>query len=198
MRFLRSIPKRRYQKYSAYRPLLRSDFQYRCAYCLTHESHLGGEANFAIDHHRPRHGAFARPDLLSMYSNLYWTCRECNENKGDTWTTSEQEAQGIRWLDPCEEWGDHDLHWHITLDGDIHWLTPIGEYTIKRLRLHQRGWLKRHWRKLHQWQQRRTLLIEMVQTREIAAEDRIYWEQQIAELDEFLEPPIFHRPPQKR
>jgi hypothetical protein len=196
MLFVRSIPEHCYRRYTAYRPLLRHDFQFRCAYCLTLETHIGGEANFAIDHYRPRRGRFARPDLEAVYSNLYWVCRECNENKGDWWTTPEQEAAGIRWLDPCEPWGDHDLHWHITPDGEIHWLTPIGEFTVKRLRLHQRGWLKRHWRKLHQWQQRRTRLIEMLETREISTEERVLWDQQIAELDDLLNPPVFDRPRQ--
>jgi 5-methylcytosine-specific restriction endonuclease McrA len=98
MIFHRSIPEYSYRDYTRYRKLLRSDFQFRCAYCLTLETHIGGEANFTIDHYRPRRGRFARPDLEAVYSNLYWICRECNENKGDDWTTPEQEAAGIRWL----------------------------------------------------------------------------------------------------
>ena len=44
MIFVRSIPKRRYSDYKRYRQRLRRDFQYRCAYYLTHERFLGGEA----------------------------------------------------------------------------------------------------------------------------------------------------------
>ena len=194
MIFIRSAPKRRYRDYTAYCSLLRSDFHYLCAYCLTHESHLGGEANFAIEYHRPQNGKYGRPDLASEYTNLYWTCRECNENKADDWTTPEQEAEGIRWLDPCEPWGDHDDHWQITPDGEIRCLTPIGEYTVKKLMLDRREWLKRHWRKLHQWQQRRNALIEILETRDVFAEHRANLEQQIHELTEWLEPPVFSRP----
>lgn len=96
MIFRRSVPPRNYRDYTRYRKLLRADFQYRCAYCLTQEHPLGGEANFSIDHHRPRRGHYARPDLENVYTNLYWTCRECNENKADHWTSPEEEAQGFR------------------------------------------------------------------------------------------------------
>lgn len=149
MLFTRSIPPRSYQDYTRYRPLLRKDFQYRCAYCLTHEFYLGGEANFAIDHYRPRHGAFARPDLVNTYTNLYWCCNECNQNKADHHPNIEMESLGKRWINPCESWGDHDLHWHIDANGEVQWLTAAGEYTIKHLLFDRREWLKNHWRQMH-------------------------------------------------
>lgn len=54
MIFRRSLDVPALRDYRAYRdPYLRPDFQYRCAYCLTHEFYFlqgdGGE----IDHHRP-------------------------------------------------------------------------------------------------------------------------------------------------
>ena len=69
--------------YRAYRdPYLRPDFQYRCAYCLTHEFYFlqgdGGE----IDHYRPLHAKnhdFSH--LKNVYGNLYWTCGQCNLEK---------------------------------------------------------------------------------------------------------------------
>lgn len=71
MVFTRSIPDRVYADYAQYRPLLRLDFRYRCAYCLLHEFYLGGEAGCEIDHHRPQNGPSARPDLINVYENLY-------------------------------------------------------------------------------------------------------------------------------
>ena len=162
MIFIRSIPTRRYLKYTAYRPYLRSDFKYRCSYCLLHESHNGGEANFTIDHHRPRGGNHARPDLENEYTNLYWTCRECNQNKGSTWPSSEQLAAGYAWIDPCETWGDHDLHWKIDSDGEISWKSTTGEFTIKHLRLNRRSLLKRHWRNQYRWRLELDSLQELV------------------------------------
>ena len=49
----RRQPVRLYRDYTEYRPFLRQDFHYRCAYCLTHEYFVGGEAGCTIDHHRP-------------------------------------------------------------------------------------------------------------------------------------------------
>jgi len=65
MIFHRSIAVRRYQNHTAYRSLLRRDFQYRCAYCLTHEFYLGDEAGCCIDHHRPIKGRYASPDVIN-------------------------------------------------------------------------------------------------------------------------------------
>lgn len=93
MIFVRSVPKRLYRNYRSYRVLLRSDFRYHYAYCLTQEAFLGGEVNFAIEHYHPRNGPYARPDLENVYANLYWTCSECNGNKADQWSS------------PCEEVG---------------------------------------------------------------------------------------------
>ena len=170
MIFRRSNPRRAYRDYTRYRQRLRADFQHRCAYCLTQEHHLGGEANFSIDHHRPRRGLYARPDLENVYTNLYWTCRECNENKADRWTSPEEEARGLQWIDPCEHWGDHDLHWEISSEGTIRWLTPVGEYTIIRLRLHRRAWLKRHWQQLREWQQAHEELLQILAHKELPEE----------------------------
>ena len=110
MVFTRRVITRTYADYTRYRPALRQDFLYRCAYCLRHEYFLGGEAGCVIDHHRPKGGLYARPDLLTVYQNLYWCCHECNGNKGDTWPAPEQYTAGQRFLDPCKPEYDHNLH----------------------------------------------------------------------------------------
>src|SRR5687767_10620000 len=117
MIFTRSVPQRVYTDYARYRPLLRGDFRHRCAYCLTHEFYVGGEAGCEIDHHRPQKGPSARPDLVNVYENLFWCCRECNQNKGDVWPSAQEQAQDQRFLDPCRTEDDHDLHWTTHPDG---------------------------------------------------------------------------------
>src|SRR5262245_13291358 len=107
MIFTRSVLRVQYADYARYRPYLRVDFRYRSAYCLRHEGHNGGEANFCIDHHRPVRGPHGRPDLEGDYSTLYYTCCECNQNKGDTWPSAKQLAEGKRFLDPCQPEDDH-------------------------------------------------------------------------------------------
>lgn len=135
MIFTRSLPEREYADYTQYRPLLRRDFDHRCAYCLTQEFFLGGEAGFEIDHHHPVNGSLGRPELVAVYANLYWSCAECNQNKSDTWPSDEEYAQRHRFIDPCEEWGDHELHWKFHQDGTLEALTPEGEYTELHLML---------------------------------------------------------------
>jgi hypothetical protein len=196
MIFHRSVPPRRYRDYTRYRLLLRRDFQYRCAYCLTHERYLGGEAGCTIDHHRPQQGPYARPDLESDYTNLYWTCRECNDNKADTWPSSAEEARGMQFLDPCTPEGDHDLHWHTNPDGSVEAITLIGEYTIEHLKL-WRDQLTYHRARVYQWQQERDELVELLARKRMSPERRVRLEARLVALNEYLEPPVFDRPRQR-
>lgn len=192
MIFIRSSPPRRHRNYSRYRALLRKDLQHRCAYCLTHEYYVGGEAGCTIDHHRPLSGQYARPDLDCDYSNLYWTCRECNENKSDTWPSDEEYENGVRFLDPCTPDGDHDLHWEVQDNGSLAALTSCGEYTIEILQL-WRDQLQYHRARLYRWQLQRDNLINLLVRKRIHHEVRSRLETQIAELTELLEPPTFDR-----
>ncbi len=185
MIFIRSQPPP-CDHYSDYRESLREDFQNRCAYCLTREGHFpGGQVNFQIDHHRPQKGRYARPDLENVYANLYWTCHACNRRKSSIWPSPEQEAAGQKWLDPCEAWGDHDEHWRIFPDGEIIWLTPVGEYTVKKLRLAN---LKRHWQNLHRWRQKREEFLRRLPELPHSPE-RDAIEQILRELQDLIEPP---------
>jgi len=135
MIFERSNPPERYGDYRSYRPLLRHDFKYRCAYCRCHEYFLGGEAGCSIDHHRPVSSPYGRPDLIAEYENLYWCCRECNENKGAIWPSPNQYAQGFRFRDPCSPDDDHDLHLRILANGMLEPITNTGWFTSNRLKL---------------------------------------------------------------
>jgi HNH endonuclease len=126
-----------YANYRAYKPLLREDFQYRCAYCLLHEgqAQLGeGFQNFQIDHFRPRNSF---PELINVYDNLCYACRWCNRAKWQTWPTEEQLASGYRFVDPCAE----DLYKeHARLIPDTGKLQPktrAGDYTIREIRLNR-------------------------------------------------------------
>lgn len=116
--------------YEAYRPFLRRDFDFRCAYCLRHEFFFGGGEAGEIDHFRPRH---LFPNLLNNYDNLYWSCRKCNAVKGRTWQSADQTERGLRFLDPCAD--DQADHWQSRADGTLVALTPAGRYTIRHIRL---------------------------------------------------------------
>lgn len=82
-----SAPQRRrhgprgYLDYKHYKPWLRDDFSFRCAYCLCRETWLpDGEAYFGIDHVLPRSLASG---CLSTYDDLVYACSVCNACKKD-------------------------------------------------------------------------------------------------------------------
>ncbi len=192
MIFRRSIPERKYSDYTRHRPLLRHDFQHRCAYCLTHEHFLGGESGFEIDHYRPLNGPYGRPDLKAAYTNLYWSCGECNSNKGDTWPCPEDYEQGIRFIDPCEPEGDHDLHWRFHSDGTIESLTPAGEYTAEKLLL-WRPFLQARRAEMFRDQAEAQEIEEKIRNKEASEEIRVVLEQRLVDIKNRLEPPVYDR-----
>lgn len=118
------------ETYAAYRPFLRRDFDFRCAYCLRHEFFFGGGEAGEIDHFCPRH---LFPDLLNNYDNLYWSCRKCNSVKGGTWPSANQTERGLRFFDPCMD--DQTHHWQAHADGTLTALSLPGRYTIRHIRL---------------------------------------------------------------
>lgn len=70
----------KFDDYHKYKPYLRNDFSCRCAYCnLCDESVT---THFEIDHYIPK-DAFEskRPELLTLYDNLVYSCKKCNQAK---------------------------------------------------------------------------------------------------------------------
>jgi hypothetical protein len=195
MIFRRSQPPQ-YRDYHSYKQILREDFQFRCAYCLTHEFFLGGEAGCVIDHHRPIRGKYGRPDLASVYTNLYLGCDECNEDKSDTWPSEEEYARGERFIDPCEEWGDHDLHWQIETDGTLTPLTPEGRYTNDVLMLWRDSLVDRRAQQFRDQEEFRALQAEL-DTANLPDNIKTILQARLTDIVKRLEPPVFHRPRRK-
>ena len=123
------------RNYTEYKQVLRYDFYYCCAYCCISESEAGG-LNFTIDHYEPQ---LARKDLVNVYSNLMWTCSECNRRKGDRIAPPAAISAGFRFFRP-----DQDAHLdHFELDGNLlKHKTNAGYYTIEALDLNREA-LKR-------------------------------------------------------
>lgn len=132
MRVVRQSEVPRYTDYAKYKPLLRKDFFYRCAYCRHHERRFGQVAAMSVDHFKPK--SLFR-DLRVAYTNLYYCCGECNTYKGDKWPTQEQLDAGIRFVDVCaEEWEDHlEIRSDVTAGK-----TSIGTFTAEQIRLSRR------------------------------------------------------------
>ncbi len=134
MLFIRKETPPRFGSYTAYKPLLRRDFLFRCAYCLIHEGHFGGLRNFHIDHFQPK-GKF--PDLTLKYANLYYSCSVCNTTKGEVWPSPKEVAAGYSFADPCAV-DPYEMHFRLDDDRKLRPNTKTGQYTIGHLRLNRR------------------------------------------------------------
>jgi hypothetical protein len=110
-----------YQDYGSYKPWLRDEFEFRCAYCLCRERWSpSGDDSFSVDHRTPRSKA---PEGLCRYDNLVYACCECNSAKSD--------ALGVP--DPCDE--PYDSHLEVGADGTVHPRTTEGLFLIRACRL---------------------------------------------------------------
>lgn len=69
-----------YSAYESYRPWLRDEFAFRCAYCLKREAWGQVTFEFELDHFQPQS---LNPTLRVDYVNLVYACRRCNAVKGD-------------------------------------------------------------------------------------------------------------------
>lgn len=68
--------------YKSYKSDLRQDFCGRCAYCNLSDSSI--TTPFEIDHFIPRNACKKnRPELLTDYNNLVYSCKKCNLAKNN-------------------------------------------------------------------------------------------------------------------
>lgn len=109
-----------YVDYKSFKPWLRDEFTFRCAYCLVRERWChSGAAAFGVDHLLPKS---RRPDLICAYDNLLYVCNRCNSAK----RLSEV-------LDPCSKaLADH---MQISRDGAVVAKTREGQHVIDTFNL---------------------------------------------------------------
>jgi hypothetical protein len=92
-----------YAVYVNFKPWLRDEFHFRCAYCLERERwDRSGHAAFGIDHVKPK-GTAEFAHLILNYENLVYACNRCNSWKREAIV-----------LDPCSA----TLADHIRMDAD--------------------------------------------------------------------------------
>ncbi len=93
--------------FQAYRPCLRWEFGFTCAFCLLHEADLAehgieGMGLGTIEHFVP---VSTGAGDVHRYSNCFYACRFCNVARG---ATPAVDGGGRRLLNPCDDvWGDH-------------------------------------------------------------------------------------------
>ena len=134
MALIRRTPNpRTYKRYQRYKALLAHDFNQQCAYCEMSEGYLRTPDVFGVDHFKP----FALfPELACEYSNLYYCCNSCNSYKGKAWPTAEAARAGEGFADPCSE-DPYVAHFRSLANGQLEAITPIGRFTLHRIRLNR-------------------------------------------------------------
>ncbi|HEY85750.1 MAG TPA: hypothetical protein G4N96_11650 [Chloroflexi bacterium] len=120
--------------YRKYRSYIREDFSECCAYCLMHETFARGQENFELDHFKPK----SEPEFSSLiheYTNIYYSCHVCNQQKWKHWPSEELYSKGYRFVDTCKE--NFSMHFE---DKEGYWepISPAGEYTTEKIRLNSR------------------------------------------------------------
>ncbi|RWO69831.1 MAG: hypothetical protein EOS17_12005 [Mesorhizobium sp.] len=125
-------------RYGAYKPQLRQDFFQRCGYCDDWDRYYGGLPGYHVEHFAPKKKF---PALERDYANLIYACPYCNRGKSDAWIGNDAHiphngAEGF--VDPCQ--AEFDSHLTRDASGRFISLTPVGEYMLRKLRLH----LERH------------------------------------------------------
>lgn len=110
--------------YHDYLPELKEDFQHMCGYCGKTERVTKNA--FEIDHFVPRKYAKCR---VNDYSNLVYSCYECNRKKASKWPSADEHIQfkdEKGFIDPATE--DYDQHLERNVDGMICGKTKTGRY----------------------------------------------------------------------
>lgn len=121
--------------------LLRRDFSFRCAYCLSPEPTVN-ERFFHVDHYIPRvlfkNGTTEYEG--NFYENLYWACPECNLLKGDSFSLSAWQVD--EWfVDFCEY--EVEEQYEIQRNFEFRGLTVSAKFTIEALQLNSHTQISR-------------------------------------------------------
>lgn len=118
-----------FKRYQTYKKYLKTEFDGTCVYCRMPDS-LSEVKSYAVEHYRPK-GQF--PELETDYSNLFYSCCDCNSQKGVFWPSKSQLSLGMFIPNPC----DYVMHEHLRLqtEGAIKPHTFTGQCTIDILDL---------------------------------------------------------------
>jgi hypothetical protein len=110
---------------AADRAFVRQRAGFACEYCGVTEAEVGAE--LTLDHYQPSDdGGSDLPD------NLSYACHRCNEHKGAYWPKS---AENLPLWNPRRDLREE--HFIQLMDGTLTGLTPIGVWTVQRLRLNR-------------------------------------------------------------
>ncbi len=113
--------------YTKFRNELREDFGRICGYCG--KSELVTKNTFEIDHFIPKRLA---PEKEDEYTNLVYSCYECNRKKAGKWLSEDKNIQfvdGKGFVDPALS--EYDENLERNEDGTIVGKTLAGKYMVE-------------------------------------------------------------------
>lgn len=113
--------------YGEYLDILKEDFGDICGYCG--KSEYVTKNTFEIDHFIPKKYA---PELEEDYSNLVYSCYECNRKKSSKWPSKNKDIQfveGAGFIDPVSK--EYDEHLERDIYGNIVGKTAAGQYMVQ-------------------------------------------------------------------
>lgn len=113
--------------YSEYLDILKEDFGRICGYCG--KSEYVTKNMFEIDHFIPKKYA---PELKEDYSNLVYSCYECNRKKSSKWPSKNKDIQFVEevgFVDPASK--EYDKHLERDIQGNIVGKTAAGQYMVQ-------------------------------------------------------------------
>lgn len=152
------------------REQLRTEARFSCQFCGTSETDVGGL--LTVDHFRPK-----SKNGSDEIANLLYACPRCNLYKADYWP---EKPNDLPLWNPKES--DETSHFLLLGDGMLYGITPIGQFTIQRLRLN-RPQLREHRQQKYR-QEKHAQLLEQYQTlvpllrQMLAQQNRLLAEQQ--------------------
>lgn len=123
--------------YKPYKKHLRIEFDSTCVYCRMPDS-LSEWRSYAVEHYRPQNKF---PELATEYSNLFYSCLNCNSRKGYYWPDENQMLAGRFIPNPC----DHVMYQHLRAqpEGSVKPYSFAGEWTIDLLSLNSPEQIKK-------------------------------------------------------
>lgn len=148
---------------SADRAIIRHRARFACEYCGVTESEVGAE--LTLDHYRP-----VSEEGTDSLENLAYVCHRCNEHKGAYWPRIQSD---LPLWNPRQD--VREEHFISLMDGTLAALTPIGVWTIRRLRLNRTPLVQNRLlrqaqtdkdRQLRQYQDTARLLVELLAQQE--------------------------------
>lgn len=107
------------------REQIREYAHFSCEFCGVTEVDTGGQ--LTIDHYQPQSKGGS-----DDFENLLYCCVRCNQYKMDYWP--ERPTDVLLWNPRQEPFSDHFLQLD---DGMLYPLTPVGTFTLQRLRLNR-------------------------------------------------------------